>query len=153
MAQGVDQRLGIAQAQPVTDRFSLLAYEPGFPEIDFQRQHVGRQNPVGLEQADEQGNGHHQRDDLHELSQDARQHDQRQKSGDSGHYRGGNGSEYFPERIDNGSHGLCAPLQAIVNGFDDYHSVVDYHAQDDHDGKQHGIVQGKTRGVEDQESA
>ena len=153
MAQGPEQRLGIAQAQPVTDRFPLPAYGAAFSEVDFKRQHVGRQNPVGLEQADEQGNGHHQRDDLHEFSQDARQQHQRQKGGNSGHHRGGNGGEYFPERIDNGSHGLRAPLQAIVNGLDHHHGVVDDHTQDDHDGKQHGIVQGKTTGIEYQKSA
>ena len=99
VAQRLQQRLGIAQAQPVADRFPLPAYVSGFPEIDFQGQHVGRQDPVGFEQADHQGNGNDQRDDLHELAQDAGQQHKRQKRGDCGHHRGGDRGENLPEGL------------------------------------------------------
>ena len=125
----------------------------GRGKIDFCPQHVGRQYPVGFNQADEQGRRRHQRDDPHKIPDDTGQQRQREKHGCSRQHRGGNRRADFPEGFNNGRHAVQSPLQAVIHGFDHHYRIIDYHPQGNHYAQEHGIVQGKITGIENQESA
>jgi hypothetical protein len=153
-AHGPNQQARVLDAQGVGEIGAPALHARGVVEV--QPQHaddMGRQHPVGLDQADGQRQGDDEGDDEHELADDARQQHQRQEGRDGGRHRRGHRRDHLAQGVDRRGEMVLAALDAIVDGLDHHHGVVDQHAQGDDDAEQHRDVEGVAQRVQHAEGA